>query len=459
MHYESISYISNQLRSRKLSPVEVTSYMLKRISEQDTSSHSYVTVCGDYVMRRAELAEAEIRKGQWRGPLHGIPIGIKDLIYTSFATTTAGTTLHQAFLPSYNATVVDRLEKAGALILGKLKTTEQAITDHHPSVIAPVNPWANDRWPGVSSSGSGVATAKGLAFASLGTDTGGSIRLPSAANGLTSIKPTWGRVSRYGVFPLADSLDHVGPMARSAIDAGFVFNVIAGADPHDPSASCVPLTQCSDGIVGRLGGSKIGLPTSYVTEGTTAEIFDAWRSTAALLGDLGAQLCEISYPSIKDVLPDWNTIATVESAVSHIDTFPERRSEYGPVLGGFVDAGHRVSATQFAQASIRRLSFSEQVKALFQDVNLFLVPVIGTAVPTTVEWGRLAGANFAPYLQFTIPADMTGGPTVTFPVGFDSNGLPIAMQLCGPHFSEHILCQVVAAYQQATDWHTYHPVE
>lgn len=457
MHYKTIFELSSEIKAKKISPVEVTRYMLERIELLDGQSQSFVTVTAEHALAQAKKAENEITRGFWRGPLHGVPLGLKDLIYTTFAKTTGGTLLNKDFIPDFNATVVNRLEQAGAVFLGKLKTTEQAFTDHHPSVTRPVNPWNAGRWTGVSSSGSGVATAKGLAFATLGSDTGGSIRFPSAANGLTSIKPTWGRVSRHGVFPMADSFDHIGPMARCAFDAAIMLDAIAGADPLDPTASHVPVDDYSANCQSNIKGLKIGLPENYVKGGASADVIDAWLTTAKLFQALGASLEVIEYPESSQILNDWNTIAAAETALSHRNSYPAKRDQYGPVLAAFLESGQDINALDLAAASIRRIGYREQVCALFQDVNLYLIPVLGNGVPTTDEWQSLAGADFIPYLQYTIPTDMTGGPTMTFPVGFDGNGSPIVMQLCGPHFSESLLCQVVAEFQRLTDWHTYHP--
>ena len=245
LHYQSLTTVADLIRRRKLSSVEATNAMLQRIEKLDGAFHSYAAVLGERALERAETADAEIARGVWRGPLHGAPIAVKDLCYTSFAPTTAGTTIHKSFVPSFNATVVDRLEQGGAVILGKLKMTEGAYTSHHPETEAPLNPWNTGYWVGSSSTGSGVATSLGLCYGSLGSDTGGSIRFPSATCGLTGIKPTWGRVSRYGVFPLAETLDHVGPMARSAADAAAMLGVIAGADENDPTAYSAPVAGLS----------------------------------------------------------------------------------------------------------------------------------------------------------------------------------------------------------------------
>ena len=230
--------------------------MLDRIAQLDGKYRSYTTVLADRAMSRAAAADAETAKGVWRGPLHGVPIAVKDLCFTEFGRTTGGTMIRKNWTPDHNATVVDRLEQGGAVILGKLKMTEGAYTSHHPDDPSPLNPWNRDHWVGSSSTGSGVATAAGLCYGSLGSDTGGSIRFPSATCGLTGIKPTWGRVSRYGVFALAASLDHIGPMTRSAGDAGAILGVIAGADPNDPTA----LQAARAGLP---GGRAPGHPRRY----------------------------------------------------------------------------------------------------------------------------------------------------------------------------------------------------
>src|SRR5215475_8158478 len=256
IHYKSITEISELIRRRELRPSEVTEAMLSRIEKLDGEFYGYAVVLAERAMAQAKRYDGEIARGIWRGPLHGVPIGLKDLCYTNFAPTAGGTTIYAGFVPSFNATIVDRLEHAGAITLGKLKMTEGAYTSHHPDAQAPLNPWNTNYWVGSSSSGSGVATSAGLCYGSIGSDTGGSIRFPSATCGLTGIKPTWGRVSRAGVFPLADSLDHVGPMCRSALDCAIVLGAIAGEDERDPTA--VP--DYSATIGSGVSGKRIGRP-------------------------------------------------------------------------------------------------------------------------------------------------------------------------------------------------------
>src|SRR5581483_9008031 len=256
--YAGISEGADRLARREPSPVELTRAMLDRIAALDPKLHAYATVTTEVALEQAKAAEAEIARGERRGPLHGVPIAVKDLCYTCGIPTAAGMPIHAGFLPEHDATVVTRLREAGAVLLGKLQLTEGAMADHHPDVTPPVNPWNASHWAGASSSGSGVATAAGLCFASLGSDTGGSIRFPSAMNGVTGIKPTWGRVSRHGIFPLGPTLDHVGPMARSAEDAAIVLGAIAGADASDPTALAAPVPDYL-ALAPEVRGVRIGV--------------------------------------------------------------------------------------------------------------------------------------------------------------------------------------------------------
>jgi len=233
LHYQSLMSVAKQLRSKELSARALTEHMLARIDALDGELLSYATVTPELARAQAELAEEEIRAGRYRGLLHGVPVAIKDLCYTAGIRTMGGLKVRQHFVPEFDATVVRKLEEAGAVLLGKLNLTEGALSAYNPAFPIPKNPWGKELWAGVSSSGSGVAVAAGLCFAAIGTDTGGSIRYPAMANGVTGLKPTYGRVSRHGVLALAESLDHVGPMARSVADAVALYNGIAGYDEND----------------------------------------------------------------------------------------------------------------------------------------------------------------------------------------------------------------------------------
>ena len=457
MHYESIASLSHQIKRSAISPLDVTRQLLTRIESRTASSGAYATVTAERALLRAEQAEQEIANGMWRGPLHGIPIALKDIIYTDFAETAAGTAIHRGFRPTFSATVTERLEAAGAIVLGKLKTTEQAFADHHPSVPAPVNPWGAEYWTGSSSSGSGVATAAGLAFGTLGSDTGGSIRLPSAANGITGLKPTWGRVSRYGVFPLADTLDHVGPMTRSALDAAIMLAAIAGPDVNDPTALHAPVPNYTSFCELGIGGLVIGMPREFVTFELDPEVAAAWEAAAAVLQRLGATLRPVEFPAWREAVGHWGLLCAAETAWAHRETHPSRKAEYGEVLSKFIEMGQAATAPALAGANISRVTFASRMATLFDEVDLVLMPTLPSRVPTKAAWLERAAGDFSEYLRFTIPADLTGGPTITFPAAFDTAGAPITMQLYGPHLSEDVLCQVGAAFQRVTDWHLRRP--
>src|SRR4029077_5347016 len=267
LHFLEIAEVSRLLATRTVSALELTEQMLRRVERVDPTLKSYALVTPELALAQAKEADRLIGRGPLLSQLHGMPIAVKDLCVTKGVKTAAGMPLHRDFVPSYDATVVRRLRDTGAVLLGKLQLTEGAFPDHHPASPPPVNPWHADHWSGASSSGSGVATAAGLCFGSLGSDTGGSIRFPSAANGTTGLKPTWGRVSRHGCFELAASLDHIGPMCRSAVDAGIVLGAIAGADPNDPTASQLPVPDYLRELDRELRSVRIGLDERYAFEG------------------------------------------------------------------------------------------------------------------------------------------------------------------------------------------------
>src|SRR5215211_5697533 len=263
LHYWSLDEAARRIAARDISSVELTRAILERISKIDPTLKSYATLTPERALEDASTLDAETAAGTSRGPLHGVPIAVKDLFNVAGVPTAAGTTIHRATVPDRDATVVARLRAAGAVILGKLQMTEGAFGAHHPTISAPLNPWNAAYWIGVSSSGSGAATAAGLAFGSLGSDTGGSIRFPSTMNGLSGLKPTWGRVSRAGVFPLADSLDHVGPLTRTAADAAAVLAVLAGSDDRDPTTVLDPVPDALHAPEGGVRGLRVGVDDSF----------------------------------------------------------------------------------------------------------------------------------------------------------------------------------------------------
>jgi amidase len=459
LHYKSIVGLSELIRRAEVSSHEATQAMLERIGKLDGRLHSYATVLKERALAEAEKRDGEIAKGMWRGPLHGVPIALKDLCYTRFTPTAAGTRIHAVFVPPYNATIVDRLERAGAVILGKLKMTEGAYTSHHPDVQAPLNPWNVDYWVGSSSTGSGVATAAGLCYGAIGSDTGGSIRFPSATCGLTGIKPTWGRVSRYGIFALADSLDHIGPMCRSAADAAAMLGVIAGPDPNDPTALRDPVPNYLAAIGDGVRGLRIGVDRSYTRDGIDPQVVAALTEAEQVFVDLGANLREVRFPPYQKLVSLWIPMCSVETAVAHHETYPSRKKEYGPDLAALIEQGRSLSGVEIAAIHHERLKFSGSLATLFEDIDLLLIPTMPVPIPTLVKMSEY-GADpnvLLSILRFTAVFDFSGSPTITLPMGMASDRMPLSMQLVGPHLSEPLLARAAHAFQSTTDWHTRRP--
>jgi amidase len=459
LHYLELLEVGRLIQSRELSSVEVTKAQFARIDKVDGALKSYVRVMTDSALAEAARADAEIASGQLRGPLHGVPVGVKDLCWTAGVPTAAGMTLYQNFVPTEDGTVVRKLREAGAVILGKLQLTESAYADHHPSVSPPVNPWNAAHWPGVSSSGSGVATAAGLCYGSLGTDTGGSIRFPSAANGLTGLKPTWGRVSRYGAFELAATLDHIGPMTRSAADAGAMLGAIAGADPKDPTASLLPVPDYLAGIGKGLAGLRVGIDTRWTTDGVDAPTRAVLDAAIATVKTLGGEIREVSFPDPTQAIDDWFPLCGMEAAVVHEKTYPSRKDMYGPAVAGLVELGLAQRGVDYQKIVLRRHDFSGKVRAMFGGIDLLLIPATGIASPTMARMAQMGvdAELMAAMLRYTCPFDMTGSPTLTLPGGFTPAGMPVAFQFVARHFDEALLVRAGAAFQQATDWHRRHP--
>ncbi len=448
-----------RLRARELSSVELTRGMLDRIAAHDGALHAYERVLGESALAEAARADREIAAGTVRGPLHGVPLAVKDLCWTADAPTAAGMAIHRDFRAPEDGTVVARLRRAGAVILGKLAMTEGAYAGYHPDMTVPLNPWDAEAWPGTSSSGSGVATAAGLCYGSIGSDTGGSIRFPSAANGLTGIKPTWGRVSRHGAFELGATLDNLGPMCRSAEDAAAMLGAIAGADPKDPTALPAPVPDYLAGIGGGVRGLRIGIAPAFMALGCDADALDAVDGARAALEGLGAEIVEIAFPDASQVLRDWFTLCAVEAASFHAGTYPSRRAEYGSALSTFLDIAGGVGAVDMHRIAVRRLEFRGRVEAAFAGIDLLLLPVQGLSGPTMA--GVLAAAEtergIEDLLRYACPFNMTGQPTITLPAGATAAGRPVGVQLVGRHLDEALLCRAGHAVQTATDWHRRHP--
>ena len=355
LHYLTITELAPMIERREVSPVEVTEHMLRRIERLDGKLKSYATVTGDLAMSQAKQAEAEIAAGNYRGQLHGVPIAVKDLCYTTGIRTMGGCKVLSDFVPDFDATVVKRFADAGAVLLGKLNLTEGAMAGYNPAFDVPENPWREGHWSGASSSGSGAATAAGMAFATLGSDTGGSIRHPAAVCGTVGLKPTYGRVSRHGVLDLGQTLDHVGPLTRSAADAGIVMQAISGRDLNDPTTLPNPVPKMLGGVGRSLKGLKAGWDPVYASADMAPDFAAAVGKAIEVLESLGAEIVPVTMPArLRVYMAAWQVLCSAEAADAHRAFYPARTDEYGPWFRGWLERGHGFSAMDYANATILR---------------------------------------------------------------------------------------------------------
>lgn len=463
LHYQTLTEVADRIAAEELSPVDLTTAMLERIEQLEDHLKCYATLMTDHAMRAARRAEDEINSGDYRGPLHGIPIAVKDLCFTKGVRTMGGSKALADHVADFDSTVVTRFEEAGAVLLGKLNLTEGAMGGYNPALKIPKNPWNPTRWAGASSSGSGAATAAGLCYGSLGSDTGGSIRFPSAACGIVGIKPTWGRVSRYGVLALADSLDHVGPMTRSTADAAIILRTIAGPDPNDPTSLPSLVPDYLGGIDEGIKGVRIGWAEDYATRDIDPEVVAAVRAAVAVLADLGAEIVDVDLPDLDPYVTAWPTLCSTEAIVAHEATYPSRSDDYGPWFRGWLEMGEKVSGADYARANNQRAACVGHLKTAFEHIDLLACPTMSFAPYEVTEeglYGPSPTKSRDPVFQrFTAPFDYSGAPTISLPCGLNSeiSPLPLSLQLVGKHLSEGLLCRAGHAFEQATEWHTLHP--
>jgi amidase len=437
--------------------VELTRALLDRIDLLDGSLASYARVLPEEALAAAAVADEEIAAGRYRGPLHGVPLGVKDLFWMKGAPTAAGTMIHRDFVPDEDATVVARLRQAGAILLGKLQLTEGAYSDYHPAIEPPKNPWNPTYWTGISSSGSAVATAAGLCFGSLASDTGGSIRWPCGATGLTGIKPAWGRVSRFGVFELAPSLDHVGSIARSAADAATILAAVAGHDDKDPTTLAEPQHFCAASSNEAMRGFRLGIDARWNGVDVDPSVQRVLADAERVFRSLGVSVMPVVAPDVTQSVIDWAPACALEAAVAHRHTFPARRDEYGPVLSSVLESGRAVSALDYQGIRLRRMDLRGRFTHLFRSIDALLMPVqpFGPLKLTDID-ALGARPDLVLRLQrYTAPFDLTGHPTVTLPGGFGEGSLPIGFQLAGR--CETTLLRAALAFQGETAWHGQHP--
>jgi amidase len=449
LHWLSLSDVCRKIKSGELTSKAVTEHALTRIRQTADRYRAFVTLTDVDALATAERLDAARASGKPLGALHGVPIALKDLLWTKGVATSCGTRVLADWVPDEDATVVKRLRDAGAVVLGKVKLTEGAFSDHHPDVDPPRNAWHEDYWPGVSSSGSGVAVAAGLAYGALGSDTGGSIRFPSTVNGIVGIKPTYGRVSRHGAFPLADSLDHIGPMTRTVEDAARLLGVIAGHDASDPTSLDAAVPNYGAAIGDSVRGMRIGIDRRYVESGVAPDVVAAVDDAAATFTDLGAAIVEVELPDCADLIRGWVVTCGAECVLAHRRFFPARRADYGPQLAQLLDSGIAASATAYAELERARERFRAALEAQLHQVDVLIAPAMVIAPPRMDEMARLLGGGVADFITFTAPFDYSGHPTITLPAGIGADGLPRSFQLVGRLLGEPTLVRAGHAFEHA----------
>jgi amidase len=461
LHYRTITEIAPLLRDRELSPVELTRSQLDRIAALDGRLKCYATLMADRAIAQAERAEAEIAAGHYKGPLHGVPVAVKDLCFTKGVRTMGGSAVFADHVPGYDATVVSRFAEAGAVLLGKLNLTEGAMGGYNPALAIPENPWKEGHWPGQSSSGSGAATAAGLAYGTLGSDTGGSIRFPAAACGTVGMKPTWGRVSRYGVMNLAESLDHVGPLTRSSADAGIVLQAIAGLDPNDPTTLPNHVPDMLADLDAGVEGLRIGWDEEYATRDLEPELADAVAAGVRVMESLGAEIVPVKMPArLGEYLTAWPVICSAEAAAAHAETYPSRADEYGPWFRQWLQNGAAATAADYARANNLRAACVGETRVTMMEVDILACPSAPRIpYPVTPEemYGPIPADRHPWQSRFTVPWDYSGEPTISLPCGLSSGGLPLSLQFVGHRLSEPLLVRAGHAFEQATGHHDLHP--
>lgn len=462
---QTITEIAPLLRARKLSSVELTRATLDRIEALDKKLNSFITVLREAALADAAAAEKEIAAGKYRGPLHGVPISIKDMFATRGVRTTCGSKVLADWVPDHDATAVARLRSAGAIIVGKTNMHEFAygVTSDNQFYGPVHNPWDRKRVPGGSSGGSGAAVASGLGFASLGSDTGGSIRIPSAVCGTAGLKPTYGRVSRYGAIPLAWSIDHVGPLARSAADAAVMLQALAGPDPHDSTCSRRRVPDFSAGLQQGVHGLRIGIPQQYFFEHVDPEIASAVHAAIAKLEGMGARVETVSLPHL-DLCSAAEAHITLAEATSYHEPYMKTKiDQYGAGVRTDLEAGKYLLATDYVKSQRARTLLKQVFAAAFQKVDVIASPTVPAFPPLIgevfVQSGDLREHVIDAFLRFAIPYNLAGLPALTVPCGFSRAGLPIGLQVAGKPFDEATLIRVGHAYETAAGKRPSPPLE
>ena len=460
----TVAELGRLIRSREVSPVEATEAYLERIDRIDGQLHSYITVCHEEARQAARAAEREIASGQYRGPLHGIPVAVKDQFDTAGIRTTYGSALEWDHVPNEDAVVVSKLKEAGAVLLGKLNLSEFALGEsfHHPGG-QPRNPWDLSRNPGISSSGSAAATAAFLCASALAEDTGGSTRIPAAWSGLTGLRPTWGLVSRRGVAGVSWSMDTVGPISRSAEDCALTFQAIAGHDPEDPYSYGGPVLDYAQEIQGGIDGLRVGVLREKVAEGgLSPEVRQIIESAVAQLGELGATSREASIPIVENAGAVSKCVTDMDGAMVHYERLKTRIGEYDHNTRVRLLTAILTPAQALQKAQKVRTLIREAVLEALEEVDIIVLPTSPTGAPLLpteagIKSQEDARSRISGVRNFTGAFNVANLPALSIPCGFTEDNLPLSLQLVGKPMSDGLLMRVAHAYQQATDWHQRRP--
>jgi aspartyl-tRNA(Asn)/glutamyl-tRNA(Gln) amidotransferase subunit A len=452
----SLARASRLLRSKAVSSVQLTQACLDRIDKYNATLNAFITVTAEQALTTAREMDDAWRRGNWRGPLHGIPVALKDNMDTAGIRTTAGSKLFKDRVPSEDAEIVRRLKRAGAVILGKTNLHEFAYGGSSSvSYFGPVrNPWALDRVPGGSSGGSAAAIAADLCFGAVGTDTAGSIRMPASYCGIVGLKPTYGRVSNRGVIPLSWTLDHVGPLCKTAEDAAQLLAVIAGFDTSDPTSADVPSADYVRALRTRSASVRLGIPDAGLFAGLDPEVETAVNSAVTVLRRLTTSTKDVTLPSVGSLLPQ---IMGPEAYAYHSRWLAESPGKYQPQTRERL-VGLAVSVTQEQYVAARRQCdlLRREVKNVFATVDVLVTPTV-TGLPSMTEPIEQSAGLDPGRTRNTAPFDVLGLPVISVPCGFTSSGLPIGLQIIGAPFAEATVLAVARAYEEATDWHTRRP--
>jgi aspartyl-tRNA(Asn)/glutamyl-tRNA(Gln) amidotransferase subunit A len=462
----TIAEIAEAIRARRVSPVEITRACLERIDRLDVTLRSFITVDGDRALATARSLEADAVAARWRGPLHGVPLAFKDLCAVPGLPTSGGTKTPDYFTPAPPCTAVVRLNAAGAVTLGKLNMTELALgpfgdNAHHGDV---QNPWRPGHVSGGSSSGSGAAVAAGLVAGALGTDTGGSIRLPAACCGIAGIKATYGRVSRAGVMALSWSLDHIGPMARTVADVALMLGIVAGHDPLDATSSPRPVPDYVGALAQPVGGLRAGVPENHFFAGLDPEVERAVREALRVLEGLGLRLSPVRVPDPDAIGRLVSTpVVRAECAAIHARLLRERPGDVQPVVRARAEPGLSMGAVEYVDAlRLRSRVTREFLTSVFSRVDVVVTPTIPEPPPAYAE-AKAGGVEdvvgrMGRFSRLTRVFNVFGVPALSVPCGFSADGRPVALQIAGRPFDEATVLRVGHAYEQATAWHRRRPV-